>query len=211
MIVAGHADGYHNMAFRTFEALHAPPVAVRAVEPHEPPVRAPRPEIDHVGEMLGGSTLGEGEENGIDLEPPIQMFVRPPPARARPRVLPRRVALRARVAARAPARGRSRAHHATTPARGGCVVGRAGDPRRRGRHRSIWCADDLPFGPPWDQRADEAFSLVYDWPALDAELEIMGHPRVEVLVALERAGGVRVGQALRRLPGRHSALVTRAS
>jgi hypothetical protein len=35
---------------------------------------------------------------------------------------------------------------------------------------------------PWDQRPDEAFSLVYDWPVTE-ETEIMGHPRVDLSVA----------------------------
>ena len=47
---------------------------------------------------------------------------------------------------------------------------------------SIWCAGLPPFGLPWDQRPDEAFSLVYDWP-VEAEIEIMGHPRVELAVS----------------------------
>ncbi|MGZ4133353.1 MAG: CocE/NonD family hydrolase C-terminal non-catalytic domain-containing protein, partial [Actinomycetota bacterium] len=44
---------------------------------------------------------------------------------------------------------------------------------------SIWCAADLPFGIPWDQREDEARSLVFEWRLGDA-LEIVGHPRVEL-------------------------------
>jgi hypothetical protein len=48
---------------------------------------------------------------------------------------------------------------------------------------SIWCAASLPFGLPWDQRADEIHSLVYDWPPVESELEIMGHPRIELAIA----------------------------
>ena len=43
----------------------------------------------------------------------------------------------------------------------------------------ISCAGRLPWGQPHDQRADDAWSLTYDW-ALDEELEILGHPRLAV-------------------------------
>jgi uncharacterized protein len=45
----------------------------------------------------------------------------------------------------------------------------------------ISCAGHLPFGQPGDQREDDAWSLVYDWP-LDRELELLGHPRLAVRV-----------------------------
>ena len=45
----------------------------------------------------------------------------------------------------------------------------------------ISCAGHLPFGQPDDQRADDAFSLVYDW-ELDEELEVLGCPRLVVRV-----------------------------
>jgi uncharacterized protein len=45
----------------------------------------------------------------------------------------------------------------------------------------ISCAGHLPFGQPDDQRGDDAWSLVYDWP-LDREVEVLGHPRLTVRV-----------------------------
>ncbi len=44
----------------------------------------------------------------------------------------------------------------------------------------ISCAAGLPWGQPDDQRPDEAFSLTYTWPALEHELEILGHARLTV-------------------------------
>src|SRR4029077_14971761 len=44
----------------------------------------------------------------------------------------------------------------------------------------ISCAGHLPFGQPIDQREDEAYSLVYDWGPLEEELDILGHPRLEI-------------------------------
>jgi hypothetical protein len=48
---------------------------------------------------------------------------------------------------------------------------------------SMSCAGALPFGQPWDQRRDEAFSIVYDWTPLTEELEILGYPEVQLVVA----------------------------
>jgi len=74
---------------------------------------------------------------------------------------------------------------------------------------SIWCAADLPFGTPWDQRADEAFSLVYDWPRLDAPLEIMGHPSVELVVSSSTPVAFVSVKLCDVFPDGTSALVTR--
>jgi hypothetical protein len=43
------------------------------------------------------------------------------------------------------------------------------------------CAGHLPLGQPDDQRADDAFSLSYDW-ELERELETLGYPRLVVRV-----------------------------
>ena len=40
------------------------------------------------------------------------------------------------------------------------------------------CAAGLPWGQPDDQRPDEAYSLAYTWPALERDLEILGHARL---------------------------------
>jgi hypothetical protein len=45
----------------------------------------------------------------------------------------------------------------------------------------ISCAGHLPFGQPEDQRADDTWSLTYDW-ELERELELLGHPRLVVRV-----------------------------
>ena len=43
-----------------------------------------------------------------------------------------------------------------------------------GRTAWISCAARLPWGQPADQRPDDAFSLVYEWEPLAAELDVMG-------------------------------------
>ena len=140
----------------------------------------PGPRIDHVPEMIRWwrRWLAD-EDNGVDREPMVRIFEREP--------TPPRADLDA-------FRGRWRAEQTWPPAGArierleladaaapqGDTLAVRGDVGVAG---SIWCAADLPFGTPWDQRDDEARSLVYEWPAPgDAELEIIGYPRVELTV-----------------------------
>lgn len=214
MIVAGHADGYHNMAFRGFERLRGPKKLLFGPWSHmSPRFSMPGPRIDHVPEMIRWwHRWLRGDDNGVDREPPIQIFVRRstrprpdldayagewrsepvwPPARMREE---RRPLDTARVAGADPGVDTDTLH-----VRGD--VGVTG---------SIWCAADLPFGEPWDQRPDEAFSLVYDWPALDEPLEIMGHPRLELTVTPSEPVAFVSAKLCDVFPDGSSALVTRA-
>ncbi len=221
MIVAGHADGYHNMAFRTFEALRGPKRLLFGPWSHmNPRLSLPGPRIDHVPEMIRWwDRWLRGVDNGVDRESPIAIFVRrstrPEPDldsyrgqwRFEPEWPPKR-----RVEER-----RELSSAIVTAA--GIVAGDEPDEGSRrdelrvrgdvGVTGSIWCADELPFGPPWDQRADEAFSLVYDWSPLDDELEILGHPRVEVTVSSSAPVAFVSAKLCDVFPDGTSALVTR--
>ena len=78
MIVAGHADGYRNMAFRGFERLAGPKRLLFGPWSHmSPRFSMPGPRIDHVPEMIRWwrRWLAD-EDNGVDREPPIQVFMR---------------------------------------------------------------------------------------------------------------------------------------
>jgi len=209
LIVAGHADGYHNMAFRTFAALRAPKALLFGPWSHMSPSSSmPGPRIDIVRELIRWfDRFLRGLDDGA--EPPIRIFVRrpTPPApdlesfrgawRYEPTWPPERLREQVRPLGSASVAGR-RPPRDELEIRG--EVGVTG---------SIWCADDLPFGTPWDQRADEAFSLVYEWPPLDAELEIMGHPRVEVTVRSSVPVAYLSAKLCDVFPDGTSALVTR--
>jgi putative CocE/NonD family hydrolase len=78
MIVAGHADGYRNMAFRGFERLAGPKRLLFGPWSHmSPRFSMPGPRIDHVPEMIRWwrRWLAD-DDNGVDREPPIQVFMR---------------------------------------------------------------------------------------------------------------------------------------
>jgi hypothetical protein len=212
MIVAGHADGYHNMAFRTFEALRAPRRLLFGPWSHmSPRLSLPGPRIDHVPEMIRWwDRWLKGIDNGADREPPVVMFVRrstrPAPDldeyrgewRLEPAWPPERLVEEQRPLSTASVPGRADVRTDTLQVRGD--VGVTG---------SIWCAAELPFGLPWDQRPDEALSLVYDWPALGRELEIMGHPRVELTIESSEPVAFVSAKLCDVFPDGESALVTR--
>ena len=109
LVIAGHADGYRNMAFRAFEQLRAPEEGpLRSVEPHEPAsvdagsADRPRPRDDRLVEAMARRRRdGRRRPADLDLRPPVD---RPGAGRGH---LRRRVASRAGMAARPAPRGPS--------------------------------------------------------------------------------------------------------
>jgi hypothetical protein len=124
------------------------------------------------------------ERNGIDDEPPITVFAR---RSTRPAGDLDEVRGEFRFEAGWPL---ERARADVKPLSQAVAVGRGDAPADEldvrgdvGAAASIWCAGVGPFGQPFDQRPDEAYSLVYEWPPLEEELEILGYPRVELTLA----------------------------
>ena len=215
LVIAGHADGYRNMAFRAFERLQGPKKILFGPWSHmSPRLSMPGPRIDHVPVMIAWWKRWLGGDAAVDVEPPISIFVRrwtdPEPDldsyagewRAEPAWPPSRLEEDRRPLASA----------AAAPAETA-----AGEPATKDRLEirgdvgvtgSIWCAGTLPFGMPWDQRPDEAFSLVYDWPVTQ-EIEIMGHPRVELSVGATAPVAFVSAKLCDVAPDGSSAMVTR--
>ena len=136
----------------------------------------PGPHIDLVPELIRWFRRWLADEaNGVDEEPPIAVFARrstrPAPAldemrgewRAEPTWPPDRLR-----------------EHVLRPAGEGIdTIYVRGDV---GRAAWISCAGKLPWGLPDDQRFDDALSLTYDWEPLEADLDVMGHPRLRLTV-----------------------------
>ena len=78
MLVGGWADGYRNNTFRTFEALECPKRLLVGPWSHMSTATSlPGPHIDLVPELVRWFRRWLcDEENGIEDEPPIQVFVR---------------------------------------------------------------------------------------------------------------------------------------
>ena len=178
MLVGGWADGYRNNTFRTFEALECPKRLLVGPWSHMSTATSlPGPHIDLVPELIRwfGRWLRD-EENGVDAEPPIQVFVRrstrPEPdlaeVRGSWRSEPRWPLDRARTQVLRP-----------EPAEGSDELEIRGDV---GTSAWISCAGRLPWGQPSDQREDDARSIAYDWGPLDSEVEILGHPALATAV-----------------------------
>ena len=104
MIVAGWADGYRNNTFRTFEQLRCEKELLIGPWSHMCPVdaRCPGPHIDLVPEMIRFFDTWLRDRPPSSARPPIRVFVRRlDEARARPRDVERRVAIRGNMATRA--------------------------------------------------------------------------------------------------------------
>lgn len=176
-VIAGSADGYHNMAFRTLENVKPftkilfGPWSHMALENS-----IPGPHLDSVPEMLKWwDRWLKGIDNGLDREPPIQVYMR-------------------RFTTPEPDlwihRGEWRQEPEWPVARGVEVSRSLGEGTDEmeirgdvGFYGSIWCAGTMPWGPPMDQRLDEALSLVYDLAGpLEEEIEVLGHPRASITV-----------------------------
>jgi putative CocE/NonD family hydrolase len=180
MIVAGWADGYRNATFRVFERLSGPKRLLIGPWSHTSTATSlPGPHIDLVPEMIRwwDRWLRDDRGTGLDDEPPIVVFVRRS-TRPAPDLAEMRGEWRFEPSW-PPERLRDVPMDLTGATGSGDELEVRADVGITG---SISCAGHLPFGQPWDQRADEALSLVYDWPTLDRELEIIGHPRLEVTV-----------------------------
>jgi putative CocE/NonD family hydrolase len=204
MIVAGWADGYRNNTFRTFEALRCPRRLLVGPWSHmSTRTSLPGPRIDLVPELVRWFDRWlRDTPNGIDEEPPIVYF-----ARRSTRPAPDLAEVRGEWRTEPgwpPERLRVRTLRPDGP--GTDVVTVRGDVGVAGW---ISCAGQLPWGQPSDQRPDDAFSLVYDWPPLEEELDLLGHPRVRLTLTPDAPVQYLSVRLCDVFPDGTSALVTR--
>ena len=184
MLVTGWADGYTNIALRGMANLNCPKRLLAGPWSHaDVETSRPGPNLDLDREMARWwDRWLRGDDNGVDRGPPIVLFVRRPvtPAAdldAYPGTW--------RFESGWPLdRGRERRF-----ALAEAEAAQAGDGPDRLEVRGdvgwtgwLSCAGLPPWGQAVDQRPDEAFSLVYDWP-LEGELEVLGAPVLRARVA----------------------------
>ncbi len=211
MIIAGWADGYRNNSLRTFEALSCPKRLIAGPWAHaSTDTSLPGPNHDLIPEHIRWwDRWLKGVDNGIDREPPIVLFAQrstlPAPDRAEVRGAWRyeptwpAERLRERTLPLADA-------SANRGGDGPDALEVAGD---TGWTAWISCAAALPWGQPQDQRPDEAASLVYTWPTLDEEVEILGHARLRVPVTSSAPIAYLSAKLCDVFPDGTSSLVTR--
>jgi putative CocE/NonD family hydrolase len=177
MLVAGWADGYRNNTFRTFSHLRAPKRLLIGPWAHQSPATAhPGPPVDIVVEMARWFDHHlRGIDTGVDREPPVQVFVRYPTV-PEPDLAVHDGAWRADGSWPVPGATERRLQ----PDEPGVVEYTVeGDV---GTTAWISCAGNQPWGQPSDQRADDARSLVFDWPVTDGAFDVLGHPRLAMRV-----------------------------
>jgi predicted acyl esterase len=204
MLVAGWADGYRNNTFRTFEALRCPKRLLVGPWSHMSTATSlPGPHIDLVPELVRWFRRWLCDEpNGVDDEPPIQVFVRRP-TRPAPDLAEVRGSWR-HEPEWPPARART---EELRPADGGgrelAIEGDVGP--------SAWisCAGRLPWGQAVDQREDDVRSVLYEWGPFDDELELLGYPLLELVVTSSVPVAYLSAKLCDVFPDGTSALVTR--
>ncbi|HEY5013139.1 MAG TPA: CocE/NonD family hydrolase [Acidimicrobiia bacterium] len=206
MLVAGWADGYRNNTLRTFAALQCEKRLLLGPWSHMATATSlPGPHIDLVPELIRffDRHLRAGGATGAVTasEPPIAVFVRRA-TRPEPDLAEHAGAWRFEDEW-PPARAKTR------------VLSPGGDgddlvPVRGDVGTSAWnsCAASLPWGQPQDQRADDAWSLVYDWPVAE-ELEILGNGTLRVTVTASAPVAFLSVKLCDVFPDGMSALVTR--
>jgi hypothetical protein len=210
MIVAGWADGYTNNSLRTLQALRCSRRAIIGPWAHaSTDTSLPGPNVDLVPEMLRWwDRWLKGIDNGVDREPEVVVFVR-----RSTKIEPRSKEVRgewryepAWPVDRLDARALELEKAAFLRGNGSDELVVRGEV---GWTAWISCAGHMPWGQPDDQRPDEAFSLVYDWEPLEEELEILGHPVLEVTVTSSAPVAYVSAKLCDVFPDGYSSLVTR--
>jgi predicted acyl esterase len=213
MVVGGWADGYTNIALRSFPELTCPKRVLIGPWPHAGVEDClPGPNIDLTVEMLRWFDRWlKAEDNGIDREPPIVVYAQ---RSTRPDPLRREVRGAWRYEPTWPASRLVQQEWALAKAWPGGLAHGEGPDRLAVRGSvgvTAWisCAGVLPWGQSGEQGADEAASLTYTWEPLEDELEILGHPILHVRVASEAPVAYLSAKICDVFPDGSSSLVVR--
>lgn len=211
LLIGGWNDGYPTPPLRTFRALEAPKKLLIGPWSHaygDVSHCGPRIHIHHEL-LLWWDRWLKDEDNGVDREPRVQIFVPEwePPIRNRTMI-----------------RGEWHcADDLPTPAphtwRFGADPSHSGWPREQGADRyeyrpgaspngGIWDAG-VPFRLPGDQRPDEALAINYTSPPLAEELLILGEPRFTAVVSASQPVMPLAVRLCDVGPGGTSVIVTR--
>ena len=182
MLVTGWADGYTNVALRAMERMRCPRRLLAGPWGHVSPRSGrPGPNLDLAPQMARWFDRWlKDERNGVDEEPSITVFMRRPTPPAADLAVHRGEWRHERgwPVERLREVAQPLDRMTATPSKDTLAV-------RPDVGWTAWisCAGSPPWDQPLDQRPDEAHSLVHDGEPLDADLAILGHPRVRLRVA----------------------------
>jgi putative CocE/NonD family hydrolase len=184
LMICGWSDCYRNWPLRTFAALRCPRRLLMGPWGHQwPNVAYPGPRIDYLRECVRwfGQWLAD-ETTGVQDEPPIALYVqqyRPP----QPTVVDAPGYWRAEREWPLPGATTRTLYLGTGTLAEGPPAEEARDALEYlatvGMAAPLACMGGaLPGMQPTDQRADDAWSLVYTSAPLESDLEVVGYPTV---------------------------------
>ncbi|MGN6793241.1 MAG: CocE/NonD family hydrolase [Streptosporangiaceae bacterium] len=186
-MIGGWRDGYPNPPLRLYEALDVPRKVLIGPWNHAvPDVAVPGPRIDHLHEVVRWLDYWcKGRETGIMDEPPVVVYVqhygRPDADR-----LDTAGSWRAETGWPAPGSDEMTLYLGSQGRLDGACGTEGVDDFEYvatvGVTAGLW-SGGVPFGQPGDQRADEAYSLVYTSAPLEADVHVLGRPRVTLSVS----------------------------
>jgi len=195
MAVSGWRDGYTNPVFRLMENLDVPRRAVVGSWGHKYPHQGgPGPAIDFLGECLAWwDRWLKGIENGVDDEPMVRAWMMQPSSPLTPSSPGHWVAERQWPS--------PRITEASLPlSRDGLLWAGNGDdpdaqrdwafsiqsPLSVGLFAGKWCSYAEETDLPWDQRQEDGGALLFDTAPLKEDVEILGMPRVELELEVDK-------------------------
>jgi predicted acyl esterase len=184
-LIGGWRDGYANTMLRTYEKLKAPKKLLMGPWVHSRPnTSVPGPRIDHLNEMARFFAHWlRDEDTGIMKEPAVIAYMQ---EYAKPERTLDVTPGHWRSEHDFPAAGtKERTYYlhaggtlAEKPAGGKPASDEVEYVPTVGVANGYWSAGGISFYLADDQRADEAYSLVYTTPPFEADVRLLGWPRV---------------------------------
>ncbi|MER0239456.1 CocE/NonD family hydrolase [Fulvimarina sp. MAC8] len=192
MAVSGWRDGYTNPVFRLMQKLDVPRRAIVGSWGHKYPHQGgPGPAIDFLGEtMRWFDRWLKGDENGIEDEPMLRAWMAEPSSPMTPSAPGRWVGEDVWPSPLV----EERAFHPT----GNGWLFQSREDRRNLETLSIssplsvglfagkWCSYAEDTDLPWDQRMEDGGAILFDTEPLEDDLEILGAPRAELEIVVDR-------------------------
>ena len=193
LAVSGWSDGYTNTVFRLLENLPTPCKGIVGPWGHKyPHMGGPGPAIDFLGECLRWwDRWLKGIDTGVEADPALRAWMQDSTSPMTPARPGRWIAEEAWPAASREIQEWHLRLGSLVPA---AEAGPCSDveeqtiqsPLGVGMFAGKWCSYSESSDLPWDQRTEDGGSLVFDTPALDQSVEILGQPEIEVVVSADR-------------------------
>ncbi len=192
MAASGWRDGYTNPVFRLMENLTVPRRAIVGPWGHKYPHQGgPGPTIDFLNECrLWFDRWLKGIPNGIEHEPMVRAWMMEPSSPLDPNSPGRWVAEDTWPSPRVTEVGwrlgrgtlSREPRHAPEPPPPVSLL----SPLSVGLFAGKWCSYAEETDLPWDQRQEDGGALLYDSAPLAEDLEILGAPRLDLMVAADQ-------------------------